>query len=246
MGRRYSDEQLAEIAQPYEQHALQALRDGDLEDIRKWLTHMARGHAGLDALGCHSLARKAGKLRQDFGGDEARAALVRIGGELIKTWVWQYRSGEERAAIADLVSVYKHQFGARLKPLQENDDEVVLELAPCGSGGRLERQGLPDKHPAWYGGWSDGVSSYCQACKACQSALNEAVGETVWTTEKGADGYCRMRFGKVQSRGEALFDAQARKTLVQTRVQQAEEKLDAGNTAIEHLLRPAQGVDAGA
>jgi hypothetical protein len=237
MGRQYTDEELAEIAKPYEEHALAALQAGDLEALQGWLTQMEQGGAGLDALSGHALARKVGKLRQDFGEEKAREALLRIGAELMKTWVRQYEAGEERAAIIDLIAIYKHQGDARLLPLQETEAEVVLDLAPCGSGGRLERQGLPEKHPLWYGGWSDGVSSFCQACKACQHALNEAVGETVWTTEKGENGHCRMRFAKVKQRGERLFDEQEKTTVVQTRVEQAREKLAAGDTDIAPLLR---------
>jgi len=237
MARQYTDEQLAEIAKPYEEHALAALQAGDLDALQDWLTKMEQGGAGLDALSGHALARKVGKLRQDFGEEKAKAALLRIGAELMKTWVSQYQAGDERGAITDLVTLYKHQSGAGLQPLQETDTEVVLELAPCGSGGRLERQGLPEKHPKWYGGWSDGVSSYCQACKANQQALNEAVGETVWTTEKGADGQCRMRFAKIQPRGEQLFDEQEKTTVVQTQVQQARAKLAVDDLEIAPLLR---------
>src|SRR5690606_13827761 len=107
--------------------------------------------------------------------EKARHALLRIGQQQMKTWVAQYRRGDVAGAITDLIAVFKHQGGAGLTPLQESDNDVVLQLAPCGSGGRLERQGLPYKHAEWYGGWSDGVSSFCQACKACQTALNQAL-----------------------------------------------------------------------
>lgn len=42
-------------------------------------------------------------------------------------------------------------------PLDEDAESVTLALAPCGSGGRLECQDLPARHPAACGGWSDGV-----------------------------------------------------------------------------------------
>lgn len=237
MSRQYSDSELAEIARPFEEHAIEDLRKGDIEGVRKWLKLMANGHAGLDALGGHSLARKVGKFRQDFGEEKTREALLRIGHELMKTWIWQYQEGDERNAIRDLIAVYRYQLGGQLQPLKEDADEVVLDLAPCGSGGRLERQGLPEKHPDWYGGWSDGISSYCQACKASQNALNAALGEDVWTTEKGDDGFCRMRFRKVKTRGETLFDEQERNIIVRTGVQQAEDRLAAGDLDIEPLLK---------
>lgn len=236
MNRQYSDQQLAEIARPFEEHALEALRAGAIGRVRALLSEMAQGHAGLDALTAHALARKAGKLRQDLGEEKALAVLRQVGAELMKTWVWQYLDGDVRGAIADLVSVYKFQGDAHLIPLRETDDEVILELAPCGSGGRLERQGFADRHADWYGNWSDGVSSLCQACKACQYALNDAVGEVVWSTEKGDDGACTMRFAKAGHQGQTLFDPSERERLVRTRVQQAEHRLDAGELDIEPLL----------
>ena len=157
----------------------------------------------LDALSGHTLARKIGKLRADFGEERTRDALRRIGAQLMRTWVAPWQAGDAKGAIADLVAVFRYQMGGRLEPLQEDDNTVTLQLAPCGSGGRLERQKLPERHPAAYGGWSDGVSSYCQGCKANQAALNEALGAPAWTSEKGPDGQCRLRFHKLAQRGRS-------------------------------------------
>ncbi len=240
MERTFSDEELQEIAKPPEAHAIEALRDGDLAAVRERLREMAKGAAGLDALSAHALARKAGKLRADLGEDRAREALRRIGAQLMSTWIEQWRAGDARGAIADLVAVFRNQGGAELASLEEDEEAVFLDLAPCGSGGRLERQRLPERHPEAYGGWSDGVSSLCQACKANQAALNEAlegcVGGPAWTTEKGPEGRCRLRFAKGAQRGETLFDAPQRRALTRTRVALAEEKLDAGDADIEPLL----------
>ena len=236
MTRQYTEAELAEIAKPFEMHAIDALRRGDLERVTTLLDAMRQGPAGLDALTVHALARKAGKLRRDFGEARAREALARIGGQLMRSWVEQYARGDERGAIADLVAIFREQGSAKLAPLQEDDEAVVLDLAPCGSGGRLDRQGLPEKHPDWYGGWSDGVSSFCQICKACQEALNQAVGSEVWTSQKGPQGACRLSFAKNASHGETLFEAAERMTIVQTRVERAQEKLAEGDADIETLL----------
>ena len=237
MTRLYTDEQLAEIARPFEDHALESLERGDLARVRELLIEMKNGNAGLDGLSGHTLARKAAKFRKDFGEAAALDALERIGAQLMRSWTQQYIQGDERGAIADLVTVFREQTGAKTAPLQEDDAQVVLELAPCGSGGRLERQGLPQRHPAIYGGWSDGVSSYCQICKASQRALNASLGADVWTTEKGDGGACRMTFAKRATHGQILFSEQKRKELTQTAVDRAVEKLDRGETDIADLLR---------
>lgn len=226
MSRHYTDAELQDIARPFESHALEALLQGDLARVRALLQDMAHGQAGLDALSVHTLARKVGKLRQDFGEDRTREALRRIGAQLMRSWVREFRAGQEKSAIGAIIDIYKHQGGARVAPA-ETDDEVVVELTPCGSGGRLEKQGVTAKHPAWYAGWSDGVSSYCQLCKACQHALNEEVGRPVWTTEKGDNGTCRMRFHK-QRPGTRLFAQGELEQAASTRVQRAEQALDAG------------------
>jgi hypothetical protein len=237
MSRLYTDEQLAEIARPFEDHALDALAHGDISRVRELLVEMKNGNAGLDGLSGHTLARKAAKLRKDFGEAFALDALRRIGAQLMRTWTQQYVQGDERGAIVDLVTVFREQTGAKTAPLEEDDEKVVLQLSPCGSGGRLERQGLPQRHPQIYGGWSDGVSSYCQICKASQNALNESVGAEVWATDKGEGGACRLSFAKVATRGQTLFSEAERKTLTQTRVDRAVEKLDRGETDIEDLLK---------
>ncbi len=236
MSRLFSESQLREFSRPDEERALEALRADDLKAVRHWLDRMASGSAGLDALSLHALARKAGKLRQDLGEERARSALQRIGEAQMRTWTAQFQAGDEHGAIADLVAIFKHQGDVKPQPLEENADEVVFDLAPCGSGGRVDRQGLPERHPTAYGDWSDGVNSLCQACKACQHALNDALGETVWTSEKGEGGHCRLRFRKRASQGRELFQPDERRTLVKTRVDQARERLDTGDTAIEPLL----------
>lgn len=235
MTRLFDDEQLQQFAEPGERHALAALAAGDLAAVRRHLRDMAEGHAGLDALSCHALARKIGKLRADFGEARAREALHRIGAQLMATWIAQWRE-DPRGAIADLVVVFRYQGGAALAPLEEDEATVTLRLAPCGSGGKLERQRLPERHPQAYGGWSDGVSSFCQGCKANQAALNGALGAPAWTTEKGADGHCTLRFAKLGHAGAPLFDARERVDLTRTQVQQAEARLDAGDTDVAALL----------
>lgn len=236
MSRRFTDEQLHEIALPPEQHALAALARGDLPALQGWLDEMAAGHTGLDALSLHALARKAGKLRQDFGEAKALQTLERVGRQLMATWTAQWQAGDARGAIADLVAVFRYQVGADLAPLTEDEEHVTLCLSPCGSGGRVDRQRLAEKHPLAFGGWADGVNSYCQGCKAQQRALNDSLGLAAWTSEKRPDGACVLRFHKGVHRGQALFTQSERIELTQTRVQRIRERLKNGNVDVTPLL----------
>ncbi len=236
MTRLYTQAQLDEIARPYESLAIDALREGDLATVSELLDRMGTAHAGLDALCGHALARKVGKLRQDFGEEKTLAALARIGTQVMRTWVDEFEAGREREAIEALIAVFKQQVGAGVVPVGESDDEVIVDLAPCGSGGRFERAGATTKYPTWYADWSDGVSSFCQLCKASQRALNAAVGEDVWSTEKGPDGFCRQRYRKTAHRGEKLFAPGELALACKTRAQLASERLAAGDHDIETLL----------
>ncbi|MEZ5646303.1 MAG: hypothetical protein R3E99_14275 [Burkholderiaceae bacterium] len=239
MSRLFTDDRLRELSRPAESHAIDALHRGDMDALDRALTDMAQGHAGLDALSVHALARKAGKFRADLGEPAAREALERIGRQLMATWVADWRQGTRqslRRGIGDLVAVFRHQVGAELEPLTEDDTHVTLCLRVCGSGGRVDRQKLAGRHPQAYGQWSDGVNSFCQGCKAQQRALNEAVGQAAWTTEKQADGACVLRFHKGASQGQALFDADEREAMTRTRVQEARLRLGRGDTDIGPLL----------
>ncbi|MFO1115668.1 MAG: hypothetical protein U1E28_08300 [Beijerinckiaceae bacterium] len=237
MTRLYTDEQLADIARPFEDHALEALERGDVARVRELLAAMKSGPAGLDGLSGHTLSRKAGKMRQDLGEKQAREELARLGAQLMRTWTQQYERGDERGAIEDLIIVWREQPGATLSPLVEDDEKVTLDMALCGSGGKLDRARLQEKHPDWYGNWSDGISSFCQICKACQNALNDSLGTEVWRTDKGESGACRMTFFKRASHGKELFSSGEGKNLVKTRVDRALEKLERGETDIADLLK---------
>lgn len=232
----YTRAQLDEIAEPFETKALRALARGDMDEVRSLLVEMREGAAGLDGLSRHTLARKAAKLRRDFGEARAREALKRIATQLMTTWAAQYKAGDEKGAIADLIAIYREQTGGVTHKLVEDDDRIVLDLTPCGAGGVLDKQGLPQKHPDHYGPWSDGVPTYCQICKAWQAALNEGVGADVWTTDKGEAGACRVAFHKNRTKGEALFDNEEREFLPRRRVDRAITKLDAGETDLAPLI----------
>lgn len=227
--------ELAALVKPDEDKAIAALYQNDLRLLDELLARMADGHAGLHALSIHTIARKIAKFKADYGEEKAREILNRISTELMSTWIEQYRTGHILEAISDLVSVFKHQYGARIESMEESHDFVTLTLSPCGSGGFLEKQGFPRKYGNWYGEWADGVSAFCQGCKANQRALNQALGEDAWITEKRKDGECIVRFSK-RNAGNRLFSDDDVKTLCTTRVERAREAIARGDLAVESLL----------
>jgi hypothetical protein len=203
------------------------------------MTDMASAHTGVEVLGLHIVARMFGEWRQDFGEDEAKAMLDRMAGQLMKSFARDWLEGRDELAIRDLIEVFKYQGTGHLVPVDETDDQVVLDLSPCASGGRFLADGSVDRQPDWYGRWSDGVSSYCQSCKACQRAVNEAVGEEVFTTEisERVPGRCTIRLNKTTSRGRALFSGTEFYEATRTRLQQAQARVARRNYKIADLLK---------
>jgi hypothetical protein len=239
MAKMFTDEQLLEMAEPPCDKALRALAENDLQRVNELLGEMETGAAGVEALVINSLARFHGEFRQDFGEERSTAILNRAAAHLMRSFADDFLSGKEKTAIVDLLSVFKHQGGANLAPVTETTNEVICKLSPCGSGGRFILDGSVQQWPDWYGPWSDGVTSFCQACKANQRAFNEAVGCEAWTTDISATvpGHCTMRIQKRQGQGSLFFTPHELNEYTKTKARLAQEKLAAGDLNISNLLK---------
>jgi hypothetical protein len=237
MSRMFTDEQLQEISEPLCDKAIRALKSEDLITVKGLLNEMANGPSSLNALGIPILTQFFNEFLQDFGEDTAKMLMERIGRNLLKTMIKDYRSGDEKLVISDIVSIFRYQPGVNIVPVKESSDEIVYDLVPCGSGGRLALDGH-GLSPYVHGTWSDGVNSFCQFCKASQRAFNKAVGCEAWTTEISNDvpGRCTMRFRKTLTRGFDLFTTEELYNNAKGNIRKAMEKLDAGDLNIESLI----------
>jgi hypothetical protein len=56
--RQDTEVELADIAKPFDAHAIGALRRGDIKHVEMLLEAMPQGSAGLDALSCHKRAAR--------------------------------------------------------------------------------------------------------------------------------------------------------------------------------------------
>jgi len=238
MSRLFTDDQLREMTTPLCDQARRALEDGDLVRVKGLLNDMDVGAAGVEALVIHTLARFYGEFRQDLGEDAAGRILRTIGTEMMQSFADDFNAGAEKVVLDDLLAIFKHQVGANLVPVTETPEEVVFDLAPCGSGGRFMLDGSVRDMPDWYGPWEDGVPSYCQACKAHQKAFNELVGWKVWTTEISPDvpGRCTLRFRKVRTAGETYYPGRDPYQIAKTGARVARERLANWDFDIGHLL----------
>lgn len=79
----------------------------------------------------------------------------------------------------------------------------------------------------------------CQACKACQRALNRAADEEIWSTDISSDvpGRCTMTFKKSASVGTRLFPGNSIYEVARTRMQEIQRRLARNNFDIRGLLK---------
>jgi hypothetical protein len=232
-------ERLIELARPPADKAIDALEAGDLPRLHQLLAEMASAHAGVESMSLHVLARFSGELRRDLGDLAARGVLDEVATQLMNSFVRDWLAGQEESVITDLISIFKHQGGGNLVPVTETAEEVVYDLTPCGSGGRFVLDGSIQREPMWYGPWDDGVPSACQACKACQRALNQVTGEQTWTTEisETVPGRCTLRLRKQQTRGQLLFPGLGLYAVARTRMQEIQRRISRHDMRLSELLR---------
>lgn len=232
-------EKLRELARPPWAKAIDALEVGDEPRVHALLAEMDSAPTGVESMSLHVLARLCGELRRDRGEEAARELLDEVGDQLMASFAKDWLAGAEETVITDLITVFKHQGGGHMVPVDETDDEVIYDLAPCGSGGRFVVDASVSKSPDWYGQWSDGVPSACQACKACQRAVNRAVGHEVWTTEisPSVPGRCTLRFRKNATRGQRLYPGVRLYEVVRTRMHEIQRRVLRRDMRLHELLK---------
>ncbi len=238
MSRIFTDQELKEFSKSLPQQALEALKAGNLGKLSHTLLQMSGAHTALHFLGIATITRIWGKWQHDQGETKTLAMLDRIGRRVMEPFIKQFKDGKEKETIADIINIYTHHAGAQIVPVAQEDDELVFDLAPCGSGGMNVLKGFEKKMPQWYTRCTDGTPIFCAACKSLQKALNKACGETVWSTEinKSVPGSCLMKFRQVKTAGETLFDANELYEVTKTRSARAMEKVAVGNLAIQDLI----------
>ena len=129
------EQRLRALAQPPWSRAIDALDRGDWGALHALLAEMASAPSGVESMSLHVLARLSGELRRDQGEAAARQLLDQVANQLMGSFVRDWQAGDEERVITDLITVFKHQGGGNMVPVEESDDQVVYDLAPCGSGG---------------------------------------------------------------------------------------------------------------
>lgn len=230
---------LRELSRAPWEKAIEALDKHDVARVHELLAEMLAAPSGVESMSLHVLARLSGELRRDLGDEAAKKLLNEVADQLMGSFAHDWMAGKEELVISDLITVFKHQGGGNMVPVGETLDEVIYDLSPCGSGGRFMVDGSVDKSAEWYGTWSDGVPSACQACKACQRALARATGQETWITEISAmvPGRCTLRFRKQATRGQLLFPGTRLYSLARTRMQEIQRRVLKRDMRLHELLK---------
>ena len=238
----FTDEQLSEEIKPKSKKALEALNRGDVPRVYYLLEEMAIGHRELDTLGIQWFGRMLGFACKEFGDDYVHTMLSESADYLMTPFADDWLEGKEKEFICDIVEIWKNQVSSQLYPAGETDTEVVFNLSPCGSGGRVVLEGLSQSEPEFFSPFSDGTPIICSGCKKLQDAVNRKCGKKVWSTDINptVSGSCRMRFVKDKTRDQRLFDSHELYKMVKSRSRQAMEKLQAGDFEIGDLLHNQQ------
>lgn len=238
----FTEEQLAIEIKPLSERAREALIDGDLDQVHALLNRMAVGHRELDTLGVQWLARMLGQVRAQEGESCLNNLLMAAGSYVMAPYAKDFLNGNEQQVVSEIIKIWRSQIAATIVPVDESDTEIVFQLAPCGSGGRLMLEGWHETEPRFFSPCQDGTPIVCRCCQALQAAFNTACGETVWTTQINprVAGGCRMQFSKQTTRGQRLFDAGALYELTTPRCRQAVSRLQAGDTDIASLIANQQ------
>lgn len=233
----FTKEQLGEEIKPLSERALEAVNEGQLEKLHNLLNEMAAGHSGLCLLGVQWLGRMLGEIRNKMGKDFLNEVIEEAATYLMTPYARDFLDGDEKSVISELIQIYSFQYPGVVVPLEENDNEVMIELSPCGTGGQLKVEGWPEQLPEFFSPCSDGTPIFCLGCKALQNALNKACGCTVWTTEisETVTGNCTMRFVKQKTSGRKLFEPQEFEQIAKPRCKRALEMINAGNPDTQEL-----------
>ena len=234
----YTPEQLASETRSLSETALEALEQGNLDELRFLLGRMSVGHMELYVGYLDWVTQMAGKILRDFGEDYFETTSGKIARYLMAPYAEGLKEGNEKETIADIMTLWCHQLGG-IHPLGETNNEVAFSLAPCGSGGRLVLGSVYEISPERYPRLRDGKPLFCRICQHLQTALNEASGKAFWSAvpDPKRKGFCRVRFSKQETRGKWLFNAEETARLLTPHCSQALQRLENNRHDIQDLLR---------
>jgi len=234
----FTPEQLLEESRPPCDRALQALAAGDLARLRFLLGRMCVGHFELFYGYTHWAARLAGKVLLDHGEPAMEDLLSGVALGMVTPLSAGLGGPEgEKAAMAAILSLWSVQL-APVASASESPDEVAAELAPCGTGGRLQLESWDRMAPQRYPRTSAGTPVFCRICEHFRRAVNHAAGFPFWRVvpDPRRPGFCRMVFQKRASRGERLFSPGELEACTVSRCARALRLLAAGRRDIAGLV----------
>ncbi|MEW6440509.1 MAG: hypothetical protein AB1640_06175 [bacterium] len=201
-----SAEALRRDVRPPAEWALEALAEGRRDRLAWWIGYMSVGHQFLFMGYLYWIARIVSRIRSDHGEPVAREVLEEALRLLIAAPARAYREGREQEAARFFLSLWRVHMGGMTEPT-ETDRELIMLLAPCGTGGRILLEGWYEADPGSFGRFSDGTPAFCQGCRTMQEVFNDLAGRQVLEIRPDAArmGVCGFRLLKTSGSGQRLF-----------------------------------------
>ncbi len=137
--RLFTDEELKEMSRPTMEKAIEAIDAGDLEKAKELCRAMAKEGIPLHNLYLDWAASLLTFIQENFGGEQLQKALEYCA----SVWWKPVCDRAESAAINNVVRGSARMMHAHFGSftIEEDDEKVVIKNDPCGSGGRLIREG---------------------------------------------------------------------------------------------------------
>jgi hypothetical protein len=145
--RWFSDEELAELARPTMDRAIEAIEAGDLDSARALCEAQKHEWGMLHDLMVEGLAGLMSFIQERLGEDALAEAHERSGEQGWRRHVERIAATDRRALVYLLAATWRaHSAGGVGKnpgafTVTEDDEKVTFAMNPCGSGQRLWRNG---------------------------------------------------------------------------------------------------------
>jgi hypothetical protein len=137
--RLFTDEELEEMSRPTMERAIEAIDAGDLEKAKGLCRTMAKEGAPLHNLYLDWAASLLIFIKENFGKDQLQSALEYCA----SVWWKPVCDRAETAALENVIRGSARMMHAHFGSfsIEEDDEKFVIKNDPCGSGGRLLREG---------------------------------------------------------------------------------------------------------
>ncbi len=196
----------------FTEQELKALTNNELDQLAERLKDHEKGMQILKTVealndGCRVAymdftAIVLGYIQDTMGHEGFEESVRRYGNSFMKDWYFQNHSTDEwmkswkeepnrsvfKNLIMEFAAVMRTQSGRGFKKVEEDDEKIIFHVDPCGSGGRMRREGrydtpynfpkVKDPHPLTFS--RPDFPHYCQHCALFHSQMPIEWDGAIW------------------------------------------------------------------